>query len=205
MPRPVKASPDAFETLVVTIISQNTADTNTERAYKKLQAALKITPKALGEAPKNQIEDAIKIAGLWQAKAAAIQTAAKTILDRYGGSLDSIFGLPVEEARGALMAMQGVGPKTADVVLLFSADKPTVPVDTHVNRVSRRLGLAPKVGGYDAVRLSLQAYFDPKDYLAVHLLLIGLGRQFCKAQKPLCNQCPVNLYCPSNTCGGNNA
>ena len=202
MPRPVKASPDAFETLVVTIISQNTADTNTERAYKKLQASLKLTPKALAEAPRSQIEDCIKVAGLWQAKAGAIQKAAKTILQTYGGSLDAIIGLPVEKARKAFMAMPGVGPKTADVVLLFSANKPTIPVDTHVNRVSRRLGLAPQTGGYEAVRLSLQAHFNPKDYLAVHLLLIALGRQVCKAQKPLCCQCPVSACCPSNNCGG---
>ncbi|MCW4000030.1 MAG: endonuclease III [Candidatus Bathyarchaeota archaeon] len=202
MPRLVKASSEAFETLVATIISQNTADANTERAYQKLQGTLKITPKALAEAPKSQIENAIKVAGLWQAKAEAIQAASKTILNRYGGSLDAVVGLPVEEARRALMAMQGVGPKTADVVLLFSAGKPTIPVDTHVNRVSRRLGLAPQTGGYEVVRLSLQAHFEAKDYLSVHLLLIGLGRQFCRAQKPLHCECPVRCYCPSNTCGG---
>ena len=198
MPRPVKASPDAFGTLVVTIISQNTADTNTERAYRKLEENLKLTPKALAEAPRSQIEDCIKVAGLWQAKAEAIQVASRIILDRYNGSLDAIISLPVEEARKVLMAMQGVGPKTADVVLLFSANKPTIPVDTHVNRVSRRLGFAPAVGGYDAVRLSLQAHFKPEDYLGVHLLLIGLGRAYCKAHKPLCPKCPVNRLCPSN-------
>ncbi len=106
--------------------------------------------------------------------------------------------MPVEKARKALMAFIGVGPKTADVVLLFSANKPTVPVDTHVNRVSKRLGLAPTLGGYEVVRLSLQEYFPPKDYLAVHLLLIALGRKFCKAHNPLCPQCPVNTYCSSN-------
>jgi len=184
--------------LIITIISQNTADTNTERAFQKLQDHLKITPKALAEAPKSQIEDCIRIAGLWQAKAEAIQAASKVILDCYGGSLDKVLALPVEEARKAFMAMQGVGPKTADVVLLFSTAKPTIPVDTHVNRVSRRLGLAPKVGGYDAVRLSLQEQFPTGDYLAVHLFLISLGRAYCKAHKPLCPQCPVNRFCPSN-------
>jgi len=184
--------------LVVTIISQNTADANTERAYQKLQQKFPITPKALAEAPLSQIEECIKIGGLWQSKAAAIQNASKIILEKYGGTLDAVLDLPVEEARKALMAMQGVGPKTADVVLLFSAGKATVPVDTHVNRVSRRLGLAPKSGGYDAVRLSLQGLFKPKDYLSVHLLLISLGRQFCRAHTPLCPTCPVGAYCPSN-------
>lgn len=93
--------------------------------------------------------------------------------------------------------MQGVGPKTADVVLLFCANKPTVPVDTHVNRVSRRLGLAPAKGDYEAVRVSLQGCFEPKDYLAVHLLLIALGRKYCRAHNPLCHSCPVNSLCPS--------
>lgn len=95
------------------------------------------------------------------------------------------------------MEMPGVGPKTADVVLLFSEGKPTIPVDTHVNRVSRRLGLAPCEGGYEDVRLSLQSLFQPKDYLSVHLLLISHGRKTCKARNPHCNVCPINAYCPS--------
>lgn len=97
------------------------------------------------------------------------------------------------------MEMPGVGPKTADVVLLFSANKPTIPVDTHVNRVSKRLGLAPANGDYEEVRLSLQSFFNSKDYLSVHLLLISLGRKYCKARRPLCQKCPVNTYCPSNS------
>jgi endonuclease-3 len=109
--------------------------------------------------------------------------------------------LPLDEARKTLTEMPGVGPKTADVVLLFSANKPTVPVDTHVNRVAKRLGLAPANGGYEEVRLSLQSLFDAKDYLAVHLLLIAHGRKYCKARQPLCPQCPVNAYCPSRGLG----
>lgn len=96
------------------------------------------------------------------------------------------------------MEMPGVGPKTADVVLLFSAGKPTIPVDTHVNRVSKRLGLAPPKGGYEAVRLSLQSLFKPQDYALAHLLLIAHGRKTCKAQKPQCQTCSLNSSCPSN-------
>jgi endonuclease-3 len=198
LPRLVKASADPFETLVVTIISQNTADTNTERAYQKLQEQFQITPKVLVEAPLSQIEACIKIGGLWQSKARAIQNASKIILEKYEGELDAVLELPVEDARKVFLGLHGVGPKTADVVLLFSYRKPVIPVDTHVNRVSRRLGLAPAVGGYDAVRLSLQGSFKPTDYLAVHLLLISLGRTYCKSHKPLCPTCPVNVYCPSN-------
>jgi len=106
--------------------------------------------------------------------------------------------MPLEEARKKLMEMQGIGPKTADVVLLFSANKPTIPVDTHVNRVSKRLGLAPANGDYEDVRLSLQSLFNSEDYLYVHLLLIAHGRKYCKARRPLCQKCPVNAYCLSS-------
>ncbi len=152
----------------------------------------------LADAQTTEIEECIRVGGLYQSKAKTIQSASKVLLEQFGGSLNSILSLPTEEARKALMAMQGVGPKTADVVLLFSAGKPTIPVDTHVNRVSKRLGLAPQSGGYEEVRLSLQSHFEPKDYLSVHLLLIALGRKYCKAHNPRCSACPVNAYCPSS-------
>jgi len=188
-----------FQTLTVTIISQNTADRNTAKAFEQLSKQLKITPEALANAKLSQIEEAIKPAGLYKSKAKAIKQAAATILEKYHGTMQPILSLPLEEARKALMEFQGVGPKTADVVLLFSAKQPTVPVDTHVNRVSKRMGFAPTDGDYEAVRKSLQTLFNPEDYLAVHLLLIAHGRKTCKARRPLCSECPVNTYCP--TCG----
>jgi endonuclease III len=198
LPRLVKVGADPFETLVVTIISQNTADTNTERAYEKFSKKFKITPQVLASAKLCDIEDCICVAGLYQAKARAIQTASKIVLEKFGGTLNPILALPIEEARRTLMDMPGVGPKTADVVLMFSAGKPTIPVDTHVNRVSKRLGLAPQKGEYEAVRHSLQGLFQPKDYASVHMLLIAHGRKTCKAQKPLCEACIVSSVCPSN-------
>ncbi len=194
VPSLVKAKSDPFETLIVTIISQNTADKNTDLAFTRLKQRFQITPKVIAEAQTAEIEECIKPAGLYKGKTCAIQTASKTIQEKYG-SLDKVLALPLEEARTALTEMPGVGPKTADVVLLFSAQKPTIPVDTHVNRVSKRLGIAPKTGDYEAIRLSLQKLFPEQDYLAVHQLLIGHGRQFCKAQKPLCNICPIICYC----------
>jgi endonuclease III len=197
LPKLVKVGADPFQTLVVTIMSQNTADTNTERAYQKLQERFQITPEVLSKAKIGDIEDCIRVAGLYQSKAKAIQTASKIVLEKFGGNLNAVLSLPVEEARKTLMEMPGVGPKTADVVLLFSAGKPTIPVDTHVNRVSKRLGLAPAKGDYEAIRKSLQSHYQPQDYALVHMLLIAHGRKTCKAQKPLCNACPVSSACPS--------
>jgi endonuclease III len=197
LPRLVKVGADPYQTLVVTIISQNTADTNTERAYEKLSSRFKIAPDVLAKAKITEIEECIRIGGLYQSKARAIQTASKIILEKFGGNLYLVLSLPVEDARAILMEMPGVGPKTADVVMLFSAGKPTIPVDTHVNRVSKRLGLAPIKGDYETIRQSLQLLFQPKDYALVHLLLIAHGRKTCKAQKPQCQICPVSHICPS--------
>ncbi len=202
LPKLVKINHDPFQTLIVTIISQNTADTNTERAFANLSGRFEITPQALAEAPLNEVEECIRVGGLYQNKAKSIQTVSKIVLEKFGGNLKPILSLPMAEARKTLMEMPGVGPKTADVVLLFSANQPTIPVDTHVNRVSRRLGLAPQSGDYEAVRQSLQTQFQPKDYLAVHLLLIALGRKYCRAHNPRCAECTVNAYCPSKTSGG---
>lgn len=201
LPRLVKTNTEPFKTLVVTIISQNTTDTNTERAFATLSKRFEITPKILARAQIGTIEESIKIAGLSKNKAKTIQNASKTISAKFHGSLYPILSLPIDEARNILMDLPGVGPKTADVVLLFSSNKPTIPVDTHVNRVSKRLGFAPSDSGYEKVRACLQAIFDPKDYLSVHLLLIGLGRKYCKARRPLCPKCSVNSICPKNNIG----
>ena len=197
LPRLVKVGADPYQTLVVTIISQNTADTNTERAYEKLSTRFKIEPDVLAKAKITEVEECIRTGGLYQSKARAIQTASKIIMERFGGNLNSLLSLSFEEARAILMEMPGVGPKTADVVLLFSAGKPTIPIDTHVNRVSKRLGLVQIKGDYESIRLSLQSLFEPKDYALVHLLLIAHGRRTCKAQKPQCQICPISHICPS--------
>jgi endonuclease-3 len=197
MPTWTKSKRDPFETLIVTVISQNTADRNTARAFENLSKRFEITPEVLANAETSQIEECLRVGGLYKNKAKTIKQVSRIILEKFQGSLQPILSLPLEEARNALTQLPGIGPKTADVVLLFSAKQPTIPVDTHVNRVAKRLGFAPAKGSYEDVRKSLQALYDPSDYLAVHVLLIAHGRKFCKARHPLCNECPVNMYCPT--------
>jgi endonuclease-3 len=201
VPKLVKPKNDPFETLGITIISQNTADRNTERAFENLSKQFEVTPQALSKAETSKLEACLHVGGLYKCKAKTIKTVSEIILEKFQGSLKPVLSLPLEDARKKLTELPGVGPKTADVVLLFAANQPIIPVDTHVNRVSKRLGLTPKSGGYEEVRLSLQSLFQPKDYLPVHLLLIALGRKFCKARQSLCSECPVNTYCPSNGLG----
>ena len=197
MPKWTKSTKDPFETLVTTIISQNTADRNTARAFENLSKQFKITPEALAKASKSDIEERLKVAGLYRNKATTIKQISTIILEKFHGTLKPIFSRPFEDARETLLQLPGVGPKTADVLLLFCAQQPTIPVDTHVNRVAKRLGFAPAEGDYETVRKSLQSLYHPKDFLAVHVLLISLGRKYCTARKPLCEKCPVNDYCPS--------
>jgi endonuclease-3 len=197
MPKWVTSNRDSFQTLIITIISQNTAGKNTAKAFENLSKQFNIVPEVLTSAETNQIEKCLKVAGLYRNKAKTIKQLSKIVLEKFHGTLKPILSLPFEEARKTLLQLPGVGPKTADVVLLFCAEKPTIPVDTHVNRVAKRLGLTPADGDYETVRESLQSLYDPKDYLPVHVLLISLGRKYCRAKNPLCKQCPVNVLCPS--------
>jgi endonuclease-3 len=197
MPKWTSSFRDPFETLIVTVISQNTASRNTAKAFENLSKQFEITPEVLANAEASQIEQSLKVAGLYRNKAKAIKRISKIVLEEFHGDLKPILSLPFEEARKTLLQLPGVGPKTADIVLLFCSGKPTIPVDTHVNRVSKRLGLTPASGNYEIVRRFLQSLYDPKDYLAVHVLLILLGREYCKARNPMCTRCPVNKLCPS--------
>lgn len=200
MPSWAELRGEPFETLVNTILSQNTADTNSTRAYESLSKRFEIKPEVLAKANIGEIEEAIKVSGLYKNKAQSIKQSAIIISEKYHGSLKPVLSLPLEEARSTLMQFPGVGPKTADVVLLFSADQATIPVDTHVKRVTKRLGFAPVNASYETIRQNLQLLYKPADYLAVHILLIMHGRKYCKAQHPLHNDCPINGYCPSRSC-----
>jgi endonuclease III len=192
-----KRQHDSFKTLVVTILSQNSTDRSAVKAFEKLDDAIGgISPETLAAVPVQRIRNAIAIGGLQWHKAPALKQLSRTILEQYAGDLDQILGKPFDEARELLMDLPQVGPKTADVLLVTSTGQPTIPVDTHVNRVSRRLGLAPLKGGYEKVRESLQSLFPREKYHQVHLLLIAHGRAYCTALRPKCPTCPVRKYCP---------
>lgn len=196
VPKWVREERTAFETLVVTLLSQNTNDRNTMRAYSNLRNAVSIEPQVILKADIKTIEGAIRVGGLFRTKTKALKALSAEVLERFQGDLDSVLDLPLDEARETLMGLPKIGPKTADVLLLFLRGRATVPVDTHVNRVSRRLDLAPPRGGYEAVRQSLMGLFRPEDYLDLHLLLIAHGRKVCQARKPRCPECPVAELCP---------
>ena len=183
---------DPFRVLIMTILTQNCTDISALRAYRTLDIRVGVTPEKLSNARIGTIENSIRVAGLFRQKARAIRAAAK-ICDTT--KLHRILGEDVETARAELQKLPKVGPKTADV-LLGIWGRPTISVDTHVDRVSKRLGLAPPKGKYEDVRESLMSLFDESDYTTIPLLFMAHGRRFCKALSPLCPSCPVRQYCP---------
>jgi len=185
-----------FELLVGTILSQHTNDRNSDRAFDRLSQTYAIIPQALAIADESKVRDAIQVAGLQRHKARTIIAVAKAVLEQFSGDLGRALALGPDLAREALMGLPGVGPKTADVVLLFSRTAYTFPIDTHIARVSKRLGFVPKKSGYEQMRERLQGLFRPEAYLQAHLLLIQLGRSYCTALRPRHDECPVRDYCP---------
>jgi endonuclease-3 len=192
-PKPVQ---EPLAELVATVLSQNTADVNSERAYASLVAHFGDDWQAVRAAPAEEIADAIRIGGLADVKSRRIKTLLDSIAERVG-ELDLSFlrDMSLEDARAFLLALDGVGPKTAACELLFSLGKPALPVDTHVHRVATRLELVPKTSAERAHAL-LEELIPPERVYSFHIMLITHGRQICKAQRPLCPICPVNDLCP---------
>lgn len=189
----------AIDELIFTVLTQNTSDLNAERAYDSLRKALPSWAQVV-EADTALVADAIKHGGLSNQKSVRIQKILVEILKRLGHfDLEFLADLPLEEAREWLTSLPGVGPKTAAVVMAFSLKMPAFPVDTHIHRVSKRLGfIGPKVTADQAHPL-MEDLIPEDDRYDMHVLLITHGRQICKAQRARCEECPLKAVCPSST------
>jgi len=185
----------AVDELVSTILSQNTNDTNRDRAFQSLRARFP-TWEEVRDARPEDIIDAIRPAGLANQKGPRIQNVLQQITEKRGElSLEFLRSFPLEEARDWLMQFKGVGPKTAAIVLQFSLERPAFPVDTHIYRVSGRLGLRPEKMTVEQAHAHLAEIFPPETYYAAHLNLIRLGREICQARRPNCPVCPLQELC----------
>ncbi len=184
-----------LDELVSTILSQNTNDINRDKAFNALRKRFP-TWEEVRDADQNTVVEAIRIAGLANQKGPRIQKILREITTERG-ELDIIFlnQLAPKEAKDWLMKFKGVGPKTAAIVLLFSLDKPAFPVDTHVHRVTGRLGLRPPEMSAEKSHEHLAELFRPESYYAAHLNIIRLGREICNARKPDCPRCPLTDLC----------
>lgn len=187
---------DAVAELVLTVLSQNTADTNSGRAFTQL---LRRYPSwaAIAAAPPEEVVATIQPGGLAQQKAPRIQAILRAVEERSPvWDLEFLRAMSLDEARGWLRALPGVGPKTAACVLLFALGLPAMPVDTHVERVSKRLALIPAKLTPEQAHGALEALVPPVEYYRFHMLLIKHGRRTCIARRPACERCPLLPGCP---------
>jgi endonuclease-3 len=184
------------DTLVLTILSQNTSDTNSWRAFQSLRRKFPSWER-VADAPVRAVERAISCGGLAKAKSHSIKRALNTLRERNGSiTLAPLAKMGEHEAKRWLTSIKGVGPKTASVVLLFAFGKSALPVDTHVYRVSRRLGLVPLDASRERAQHLLERVVPPSCYYAFHVGLIQHGRMVCVARKPRCSRCPLEKSCP---------
>ncbi|MET1101455.1 MAG: endonuclease III [Pyrodictiaceae archaeon] len=184
-----------FAVLVSIILSQNTNDKNSIRAYKQLREMIGVSPEELLKAPLEKIMEAIRPAGLARQKARTIKETARRIIEAGGEKI--LLEMPWEELRVFLLSIPGIGKKTADVFLSLVRKAPVFAVDTHAARIARRWRLVGEKASYDEVSKALLEFFGPELSEKAHRLLIALGRRYCRARRPRCTSCPLRDICPS--------
>ena len=183
--------------LVQTILSQNTSDRNSGQAFEQLVASFD-SWEDMADARVDAISHSIKAGGLGVVKARYIKQALQEVRRKRGDfELDFLRSLPVDEGRDWLRQLPGVGMKTASCVLLFSLGMPALPVDTHVFRVAKRLGLVGSRVSVEQAHRLLEGLVPPQNVYRLHVLLIEHGRRTCKAQRPRCEDCVLRMLCPS--------
>jgi endonuclease-3 len=187
---------DVLGALVATILSQNTSDYNSGRAYASLRAAFPGGWEAVRVAPVSAVADAIRLGGLAQVKAPRIQAILQDVYERHGQtSLDHLREWDDEPIREYLRSFPGVGPKTSACVLMFNLGRPVLPVDTHVHRVAGRLGLIGPKTTPDGAHDALQGLLECDEVYSFHVHLIEHGRRVCHARRPDCARCPLRSDC----------
>ncbi len=186
---------EPLDELIGTVLSQHTSDLNAERAFAGLKRAF-ATWEEVRDAPPPALEAAIRSGGLAVVKAARIQAILRALTNGSGAvELPDLSRMRRARARELLTKLPGVGKKTASCVLLFGAGVPAIPVDTHVHRVSLRLGLVPARATPDQTTDVLEAGIPARDHYAFHVNLIRHGRQVCRAQRPQCELCVLRARC----------
>lgn len=175
-----------FQVLIGCLLSQRTRDENTEVAINNLFSVAK-TPSEILKIPTKKLEKLIKPAGFYRQKAKRIKQICKIVLEKYNGK--------VPKTREELMELPGVGYKTADVTLCYGFKKPTIPVDVHVFVTSKRLGIAPKDGDVEEVRLALEKLVQENKRYIVNIGFVQFGREICRTRNPKCKICPIERLC----------
>ncbi|MBE0575966.1 MAG: endonuclease III domain-containing protein [Desulfuromonadales bacterium] len=186
-----------FEVAVGAILTQNTTWTNVEWAICNLKQAEALSPERLAALPVNQLEAMIRPSGFYRQKAARLQNLATHLLEDWQGSLADFCAGPLNDARARLLALPGIGPETADSILLYAADRPSFVVDAYTRRIFERIGLLQGQEKYDEIRRMFMQSLpeDANLYNEFHAQIVQLAKTCCRKNKTLCADCPVNREC----------
>ncbi len=189
---------DDFEMVVGAILTQSTAWVNVEKAIASLKAAGVLTPAALDALPEERLAAMIRPSGYFNAKARKVKAFCRHLTERHGGSLESLFHVKLPDLREELLSIWGIGPETADSIVLYGARQPIFVVDAYTRRIFGRLGLTPPDASYDQLQRPFMANLSSSVPLfqEYHALLVVLGKELCRPT-PACPRCPLRDLCPS--------
>jgi endonuclease-3 related protein len=212
-----------FEIIAGAYLTQNTAWTNVERAMANLRAAGMLSPGGIREVPLRKLQALVRPSGYFRQKAARLKGFVRFVDARYGGSLDRMFAQPTEKLRGELLALDGVGPETADSILLYAGGHEVFPVDAYTRRILERHGLAGPKSSYEEIRARFEAALreceepgevgcvprHPRSRMSaarrservqrfneMHALIVRVGNQWCRKREAKCEECPLGRFLP---------
>jgi endonuclease-3 related protein len=185
-----------FEVIVGAILTQNTAWTNVERAIANLHSAGLLSPAAIEKVPLGRIERLIRSSGYFRQKARKVKAFCAFLRAEYGGSLKRMFGTPTLVLRERLLGVFGIGPETADSILLYAGGHAVFVVDAYAKRILLRHGWAGENARYDEIRWMFERQFpgNAERFNEFHALLVTTGKNFCRTKEPLCDRCPLGRY-----------
>ncbi len=187
-----------FEVMVGAILTQNTAWTNVERAIANLRAARALTPKGLLALPPRRLARAIRPSGYFNQKATRLRGYARWYVRRFGGSPARMRREPADRLRGALLSLKGIGPETADSILLYALGSPVFVVDAYTRRIGERHGLLEAGAGYDEIQRVFRAHLPRRAglYNDYHAQIVAVGKGFCRKREARCGECPLRADLP---------
>jgi endonuclease-3 related protein len=187
-----------FEVIVGAILTQNTAWVNVERAMANLRRERLLSPCALERVPLGKLARLVRPSGYFRQKARKLKTFARFLRENFGGSVTRMFRAPTVELRKRLLAVYGIGPETADSILLYAGNHAVFVVDAYTKRILLRHGLINEKAGYEDVRQLFESSLprDVRLYNELHALLVNVGKNWCRTQNPRCSECPLGPYLP---------
>jgi endonuclease-3 related protein len=187
-----------FEVMVGAVLTQNTSWQNVERAIRNLREADLLEPRALYAVPPAELEELIRPAGYFRVKARRLRSLLEFLVERYGGSLEAMFTAGLSELRRQLLEVHGIGPETADSILLYAGGLPSFVVDAYTHRIFARHGWIGFDADYDQIQDYVQSALpqDVATYNEFHALLVRLGKDYCRKSNPKCEECPLRQTLP---------